>query len=234
MASVAPHYTPEALKFFRGLKRNNNRDWFNARKDLYEREVKAPTVALSIAINEALLRIAPENIQPPQKAMMRIYRDIRFSSDKRPYKIHQGVWWAREGLEKTSGGGFYFDLSGEHVTIAAGVFMPEREQLLAIRRHLEENHQEMRRILAMKKLRSLMTAIDGHKLTRAPKGFSPDSPALDLLLHREWGVIAKLPADIATKPTLLKEIVKRFEAAAPLVALLNAPLAAKKPRKPLF
>lgn len=234
MASVAPHYSPEALKFFRGLKRNNNRDWFNARKDLYEREVKAPTVALSIAINEALLRIAPENIQPPQKAMMRIYRDIRFSSDKRPYKIHQGVWWAREGLEKTSGGGFYFDLSGEHVTIAAGVFMPEREQLLAIRRHLEQHHQEMRRILATKRLRSLMTAIDGHKLTRAPKGFAPDSPALDLLLHREWGVIAKLPADVATKPTLLKEIVKRFEAAAPLVAFLNAPLAAKKPRKPLF
>ncbi|WP_035347339.1 DUF2461 domain-containing protein [Edaphobacter aggregans] len=234
MASVSPHYSPEVLKFFRGLKRNNDRDWFNARKAVYEREVKAPTIALVAAINEAVLRFAPENVQPPQKAMMRIYRDIRFSSDKRPYKIHQGVWWARQGLEKTSGGGFYFDVSSECVTIAAGVFMPEREQLLAIRRHLDEHHQEMRRILAQKKLRSLMTEIDGHKLTRAPKGFAPDSPALDLLLNREWGVIAKLPAEAATQPTLLKEIVKRFEAAAPLVALLNAPLAAKKQRKPLF
>jgi uncharacterized protein (TIGR02453 family) len=233
MAAPSPHYSPEALKFLRALKRNNDREWFNARKSVYEREVKAPTIALVLAVNEAMLRFAPENVQPPQKAMMRIYRDIRFSSDKRPYKIHQGVWWARHGLEKTSGGGFYFDLAGDHVTIAAGVFMPQREQLLAIRRHLEQNHQEMRRILAQKKLRSLMTTIEGQKLTRPPKGFAPDSPAIDLLLNREWGLIMKLPAETAAKPTLLKEIIRRFEAAAPLVSLLNAPLAVTK-RKPLF
>jgi uncharacterized protein (DUF2461 family) len=112
--------------------------------------------------------------------------------------------------------------------------MPEREQLLAIRRHIELHHQEMRRILASKKLRSLMGETDGHKLTRPPKGFAPDSPAIDLLLNRQWGLVTKLPAETATKPTLLKEILKRFEAAAPLVAFLNAPLAAKKQRKPLF
>ncbi|HEY2039818.1 MAG TPA: DUF2461 domain-containing protein [Edaphobacter sp.] len=234
MASSAPHYTPEAVKFFRSLKRNNNRDWFNARKSVYEREIKAPSTALVAAINEAMLRFAPENIQPPQKAMMRIYRDIRFSPDKRPYKIHQGIWWAHQGLEKTSGGGFYFDLGGEQVTIAAGVFMPEREQLLAIRRHIEVHHEEMRRLLAAKKLRSLMGEIDGRKLTRPPKGFLPESPAMDLLLHRQWGLITHMPADTATKPTLLKEILKRFEVAAPLIAFLNAPLATRKPRKPLF
>jgi len=234
MAPSAPHYSPEAIKFFRGLKRNNNRDWFNARKELYEREVKVPSVALVAVVNEAMLRFAPENIQTPQKAMLRIYRDIRFSPDKRPYKIHQGIWWAREGLEKTSGGGFYFDLSSEQVTIAAGVYMPEREQLLAIRRHVEQHVEEMRRLLASRKLRSLMGEMDGHKLTRPPKGFSPDSPAVDLLLNRQWGLSAHLPADAATKPTLLKEIVKRFEAAAPLIAFLNAPLASKKARKPLF
>jgi uncharacterized protein (TIGR02453 family) len=234
MASPSPHYTPEALKFLRGLKRNNDREWFNARKATYEREIKAPSIALVVAVNEALLRFAPENIQPPQKALMRIYRDIRFSADKRPYKIHQGMWWAREGLEKTSGGGFYFDLAGDQITIAAGVFMPERDQLLAIRRHLVDHHQEMRRLLASKKLRSLFGEIDGHKLTRPPKGFAPDSPALDLLLCRQWGLVTKLPATLATGSTLLREIVKRFEAAAPLVALLNAPLIAKKPRRPLF
>jgi uncharacterized protein (TIGR02453 family) len=234
MPSVSPHYAPEALKFLRGLKRNNDREWFNARKAVYERDIKAPTAELVVAVNEALLRIAPENIQPPQKAMMRIYRDIRFSADKRPYKIHQGVWWSRQGLEKTSGGGFYFDLASDHITIAAGVFMPEREQLLAIRRYLVEHHQEMRGLLASKKIRSLLGEIDGQKLTRPPKGFSPNDPAMDLLLCRQWGLITKLPVAIATGRTLLKEIVKRFEAVAPLVALLNTPLIATKPRKPLF
>ncbi len=234
MASVAPHYTPEAFKFMRGLKRNNDREWFNTRKAIYEREIKAPTLALITAINEAMLRFAPENVQPPQKVAMRIYRDIRFSSDKRPYKRNQGAWWACAGLEKTSGGGFYFHFGPDEVVIAAGVYMPEREQLLAIRRHLEVHHEEMHRLLNSRKLRSLLSEFEGQKLTRPPKGFPPDSPAMDLLLCRQWGVTAHLPPDAATTPTLLKEIVKRFEVAAPIVALLNAPLVATKPRKPLF
>jgi uncharacterized protein (TIGR02453 family) len=234
MASVAPHYSLEALKFMRSLKRNNDREWFNARKPIYEREIKAPTLNLITAINEAMLRFAPENVQPPQKVAMRIYRDIRFSSDKRPYKRNQGAWWARSGLEKTSGGGFYFHMGPDELVIAAGVYMPEREQLLAIRRHIETHHEELRRLLASKKLRTLMPEFDGQKLTRPPKGFPPDSPAMDLLLCRQWGVTAHLPPNAATSPTLLKEIVKRFEATAPLVALLNAPLVVRKPRKPLF
>jgi uncharacterized protein (TIGR02453 family) len=234
MPPASPLYTPAAQKFLRGLKRNNDRDWFNARKHIYEQEIKTPTIRLVTEINEAMLRFAPDNIQPPQKAMMRIYRDIRFSSDKRPYKIHQGVWWARAGLEKTSGGGFYFDLASDHVTIAAGVFMPEREQLLAIRRHLVQHHHEMRRLLTSKKIRTLFGEIDGHKLTRPPKGFSPDDPAMDLLLNRQWGLVAKLPAEAGTSPTLVKEILKRFEAAAPLVAFLNTPLTARKIPRPLF
>jgi uncharacterized protein (DUF2461 family) len=111
--------------------------------------------------------------------------------------------------------------------------MPEREQLLAIRRHIEANHQEMRRLITAKKLRALMSEFDGNKLTRPPKGFLPESPAANLILNRQWGFSTRLPADTATKPTLVKEIVKRFEAAAPLVAFLNTPLA-PKPRKPLF
>lgn len=234
MATPAPHYSAEALRFMRSLKRNNDREWFNPRKSLYEQHVKAPTYALINAINEAMLRFSPDYIHPPQKVAMRIYRDIRFSADKRPYKRNQGAWWARSGLEKTSGGGFYFHIGPDEFVIAAGVYMPERDQLLAIRRHLEVHHQELRRILASKKLTSLMSDFDGQKLTRAPKGFPPDSPAMDLLLCRQWGVAAHLPPETATSPTLLKEILKRFEAAAPMVDLLNAPLIASKPKRPLF
>jgi uncharacterized protein (DUF2461 family) len=78
-----------------------------------------------------------------------------------------------------------------------------------------------------------MQQIDGVRLTRPPKGFAVDDPAMDLLLCKQWGVISKLPAEFATRPTLVKEIVMRFKLAAPIVALLNTPLTAK-PRKPLF
>ena len=230
---MSTYFSPEALKFLRGLKRNNDREWFQARKDVYERELKTPMLALVGEINEEMLRFAPENVRPPQKAMMRISRDIRFSKDKRPYKTNVAAWWARTGLEKTSGGGYYFHLSPDEVVIAAGVYMPEREQLLAIRRHLVEHHAELRQILAGRKLRSLMQEFDGLRLSRPPKGFSADDPAMDLLLCRQWGVAAHLPPETATKPALLKEIVERFKAAAPMVDLLNAPLV-PKPKRPLF
>jgi len=226
--SSAPAFTAESLRFLRGLKRNNDRIWFDARKQIYERELKAPMLALIEQINHALADFAPQYIRPPQKAMMRIYRDIRFSANKQPYKTNIAAWWARAGLEKTSGGGFYFELNATSITVAAGVYMPEREQLLAIRRYLSveggNRHEELRKLLADRKLNAILTPFDGLKLTRAPKGFSPDDPALDLLVHRQWGVSATLPAEEALKPTLLKQIVTRFERATPIVNLLNAPV----------
>jgi uncharacterized protein (TIGR02453 family) len=230
---MAAHFTPAAPRFLRALKRNNDRNWFNDRKDVYERELKMPLLAVIAAVNEHLLDFAPFHVRPPQKIAMRIYRDIRFSNDKRPYKHNVAAWWAREGLEKTSGGGYYFEINGDALTVAAGVYMPEREQLLAIRRHLLDHHEEYRHIVANKKLRAAFTEFDGLKLTRAPKGFPVDHPALDLLLHRQWGISATLPLDRAYKPTFAKEIATHFRLAAPLVDLLNTPIQ-PRPKKPLF
>ena len=143
----APHFQPEAIKFLRGLKRNNDREWFEPRKAIYEAALKAPLLSVIAAINEAMHDFAPDNVRLPQKAMMRIYRDVRFSPNKSPYKTQVAAWWARTGLEKTSGGGFYFHLSSTELTVAAGVYMPEREQLLAIRTYLLEHHAELRKLL---------------------------------------------------------------------------------------
>lgn len=227
MPSGTP-FTAESLKFLRGLKRNNDRIWFDQRKPVYERSVKAPMLAVIDEINHALLDFAPEYVRTPQKTMMRIYRDIRFSQDKRPYKSNIAAWWARAGLEKTSGGGFYFEINPTHVTIAAGVYMPEREQLLAIRHYLAgsggNHHGEMRKLLSARKLSSVMTAFDGLKLTRAPKGFDPEDAAIDLLLCRQWGVSVSMPAEEALKPGFGKMIADRFKRATPLINLLNTPL----------
>jgi uncharacterized protein (TIGR02453 family) len=230
---MSAHFSPAAIKFLRGLARNNDREWFEARKPVFEKELKAPMLAVIAEINDALAGFAPEHVRPPQKIMMRIYRDIRFSADKRPYKTHISAWWARQGLEKTSGGGFYFDLSAAELKIAAGVYMPEKEQLLAIRRMLVERHAEYRVLIGAKKLTALMEPIDAMKMTRGPKGFAADNPAMDLVLQRQWGVWSKLPIDVALGPALVPEVVKRFRLAAPLIALLNDPLV-KRPAKPLF
>ena len=230
---MATYFSNDALKFLRGLKRNNDRVWFEARRGVFEKELKEPMLKLIGEVNEAMAEFAPMHVRPPQKIMMRIYRDIRFAKDKRPYKTHVSAWWVRDGLQKTSGAGFYFHVSPEETVIAAGVYMPEREQLLAIRRYLAEHHEEFQRLMKGKKLRSLMKEHDGHALSRAPKGFPEDHPAIDLLKNRQWGVSVKLPGVRATKKTLVKDVVERFRAAAPMIAMLNAPLVGK-PKRPMF
>ncbi len=220
------HFQLEALKFLRGLARHNDREWFEPRRAIYERALKQPMLALIDEINAAMEDFAPEHVRPPHKIMMRIYRDIRFAKDKRPYKRHVSAWWARRGMEKTSGGGFYLHIHPDEVLVSCGVYMPERDQLLAIRRYLSEHREEYRalhkKIVKAKGLS--MTDIDGALLTRMPKGFAKDDPADELLRARNWGVHASLPASLAEGPTLLREIVKRFRLAAPLVEMLNAPI----------
>lgn len=230
---MATHFSNEAIKFLRGLKRNNDRLWFEARRGVFEKELKEPMLKLIGEVNDAMVEFAPMHVRPPQKIMMRIYRDIRFAKDKRPYKTHVSAWWVRDGLQKTSGAGFYFGVSPEEVVIAAGAYMPEREQLLAIRRYLAENYVAFEAVTKGKKLRSLMKEYDGAPLMRAPKGFPEDHPAIDLLKNKQWAMSARLPVDRALKATLVKDVVERFKAAAPMVAMLNAPLVGK-PKRPMF
>jgi uncharacterized protein (TIGR02453 family) len=248
---MATHFNPAAIKFLKSLARNNDREWFTPRKAIYERELKEPMLALIEEINHAMITFAPEHVRPPHKTMMRIYRDTRFAADKRPYKRQVSAWWARRGMEKTSGGGYYMHVHPNEVLLSIGVYMPEREQLLAIRRWLAENHKEYRAML-----KSLMkprgkaapfTAIDAEGLTRMPKGFPADHPADELLRAKNWGVHVSLPSDVALSPTFAKEIITRFRTATPLINALNGailttetasrPLAnddERKPRRPLF
>jgi len=220
---MGTHFSVEAMKFLRGLARNNDRAWFEARREVYERALKAPMLALVEEINHAMEEFAPEHVRPPHKITMRIYRDIRFSPNKLPYKTHLAAWWSRRGMEKTSGGGFYLQVSPKSVMLAAGVYMPEREQLLRLRRWMSANHEAYR--ASVKKLLKARGAgfegVDAQALTRMPKGFAKDDPADELVRATNWGVHAYMPAELATEPMLVREIVRRMKLSAALVETLN-------------
>ncbi len=229
------HFSPAGIRYLKQLKTHNDRDWFNERKATFERDVQAPWLALLDEVNEALAGFAPDYVKPARKAALRIYRDIRFSKNKAPYKTHVGAWWSTTTQVRTSGGGFYAQVSPDAVIVAAGVYQPQPDQLLTVRRHLQRHHAELRTLLADQQRRLLLPDFDSHPLTRMPKGFQPDDPAADLLLCRQWALSVSLPGDLATKPHLPDAVVERFRSAAPVVRLLNAPLlAAAKPRKSLF
>lgn len=224
MRTGFPGFPSEAMAFFRGLKRNNRREWFQPRKPVYHEKVKAPMLALVDALNAAMMKFTPDYVTEPEKAVYRIYRDTRFSSDKTPYKTHIAAVFTRRGLEKHASAGLYFSVSPEEVEVAGGLYMPGPEQLLLVRNHIAEHHQEFRRILRAKRLRTLLGELWGEQLSRVPKGFAADHPAADLIRYKQWLVYTLLDPSLATTPKLFEEVASRFRAMIPLTEFLNAPL----------
>jgi uncharacterized protein (TIGR02453 family) len=231
-----PTFTPETLKFLRGLQRNNDREWFEPRRHIYESALRAPMLALIAKVNEQMAAFAPEHVKAPEKTVLRIYRDTRFSKNKLPYKQHYSAWWGRTGMVKTSGAGFYFQLAPTTLTIAAGLYMPDAAQLLAVRRYLLDHHEELRSLFGARKLKAKMQLSDTQALTRAPKGFPKDHPGMDLILYRNWAVDTELPSTTALDSKFARTLVAYFETAAPLVEFLNRPISAsiEKVRRPIF
>ena len=225
--STAPaHHRPEAQKFHRALEKHNTRDWFNERKATYESELKEPMLAILRKVTDAMLDFAPDHVRPAEKSLFRIYRDTRFSNNKLPYKTHVAAWWSHMGMEKTSGAGYYFQISPKGVVIAAGAYMPEKDQLAAIRHWLLENHTAFRAILDKPAIQKTFKEFEGEALTRPPKGFPPDHPAIDLIKCKQWGLSTTLPAETALEPNFASTLIKHFKLLAPMVNALNTPIAA--------
>ena len=223
---------PEGLKFLRGLAKNNDREWFNERKAIYEAELKEPMLAIVRTVTDAMTSFAPDHVRPAEKSLFRIYRDTRFSHDKRPYKTHVAAWWSHMGMEKTSGAGYYFQISPSGVVIAAGAYMPEKEQLAAIRHWMLENHVAFRKLLSRPAVRKTFSEFEGEALTRPPKGFPCEHPAMDLIKQKQWGLSTTLPAAAALKPDFAAVLIRHFKLLAPMVDALNTPIAASiAPRK---
>jgi uncharacterized protein (TIGR02453 family) len=224
-------FPPEAMTFFRGLVRNNNREWFLPRKQLFLDKVRGPMETLVTALNAELIRFAPEYVTDPGKAIYRFYRDTRFSDDKTPYKDHIAALFSRRGAEKHRAAAYYLSVSHKEIEVAGGLYMPRAEELMAVRRHLEQHHARFRRIIAEPKLRELMGEFTGDQLARVPKGFCSTHPAADLLRYKQFLFYQMLDAKLATTPALFTEIAARFRALKPLIDFINTPIAglARKP-----
>jgi len=233
-------FSPSAIKFLRGLARNNDRTWFEARRATWEHELKAPMLELIEQVNYAMAEFAPDHIRTPGKTMLRIHRDTRFSADKRPYKRHIAAWFGRRSAVRTTGAGFYLHISPAEVHFAMGAFMPLPDQLLALRRSMAERHEHFRKVLKQvmrpRKGQVALEPIDARALARMPKGFPLDHPAGELLRARRWGVQCSSPSEDALDPRFAERVIRQFRTAAPLVLALDEAMfgsLGEEPRRPL-
>lgn len=210
------------LTFLAQLARNNDREWFNARKEVFEREVKAPMFELVAAVNDALQSFAPEYVNEPKKAIARLHRDTRFSKDKSPYRTEMSAVFPFRGAEKETAAGYWFSVSPKGVDLIAGSYMPGTEQLANVRAYLDEHHAAFRKLTSAAPLKKAFGDLRGERLQRVPRGFDPDHPAADLLRLKQYYFQASMPATLATSRSLPKELANRFKAAAPFVRQLDA------------
>jgi len=223
-------FSKDFAAFFRGLARNNRREWFLPRKPIFEDKVKEPMRQLVEALNLEFRRFAPLHVTDPDKSIYRIYRDTRFSKDKKPYKEHLAAYFPRQGMGKDGAAGYYLAVSHKSLAIGGGVHMPTPEMLRTLRNHIAERPAEFRKLIRSKTLRKLFGEIHGNPLSRVPKGFAADHPAADLLRYKHYVFYVELPPDLVTSPELFGEVRKRFQALTPLVDFLNAPIAAARRR----
>jgi len=228
MRSGFPGFPPEAMTFWRGLIGHNTREWFQPRKQIYEEKVKAPMVALVTELNRAMMEFAPDYVTDAAKAIYRIYRDVRFSADKTPYKTHIAASFGRHGLAKLGAAGYYLAVSHKGVDVDGGIYMPLPETLLAVRTRIAGRPADFRRIVEARAVRRLFGAMQGEQLSRVPKGFRAEDPAAGLLRFKQFLLFTTLDAAIVTTPELFGELEKRFRAMAPFLEFLNAPLAGLK------
>jgi uncharacterized protein (TIGR02453 family) len=217
-------YSPAALEFLRKLKRNNRRSWFQPRKEIYERELKEPSLALIHAVNVELMRFAPRYVTPPARAMLRIYRDTRFSANKAPYKTHISALFPRTGATRLSGACFYFHFTAEELLVFCGVWNPPADELRLLRAHLAADHARLKKLAAGKTLREMFGAMQGEKLSRMPRGFPSEHPAKELILGKQWYFECTLSPRTLLKHNAASIIAQHFRAAAPFVEFMNQPL----------
>jgi uncharacterized protein (TIGR02453 family) len=231
MKSRFPGFSKDALSFLRALKRNNRRDWFQPRKEKYEALIKAPMLEFVACVNEELACFAPAYVTPPEKAVYRIYRDTRFSPDKTPYKTHIAAIFPHYRAVKREGAVFYLHFTATELLAFAGVYSPDRDELLAYRTLLRDNHEEFEAILHNKSLRKTVGDLQGEQLTRMPKGFPVDHLAEALLRKKQWYLESTLDIGLLTTPRVVPELAKRFALMAPMVEFMNRPFAQKEKRK---
>jgi uncharacterized protein (TIGR02453 family) len=214
------------LKFLKDLKKNNNKTWFEKNKSVYldAREDAEQFVAQLIA---GLGKVDPDvKALQAKDCTYRIYRDIRFSSDKTPYKVHMGAF-LNKGGKKAPTAGYYFHLQpGGKSMAGGGLWMPMPAELNRVRQEIDYNFTEWAKILGDRKFKKYFPdGLDQEEiLSRPPKGYDAENPAIDYLKLKSFVVTRPLTDEGIASRALLKELLNIFESMKPFVYFLNRSL----------
>ena len=199
---------PDVLIFYKSLSENNNRKWFENEKSRFK-SLESEVKAFNNTVKNGLERT--DNIEKVK--MFRIYRDIRFSKDKTPYKTHFGTSFHRK--KPNLRGGYYIHIAPNKSFIATGFWNPNPLDLLRIRKELEIDAQELRDILAASDLKKVWGDLKGDFVKTAPKGFSKDHPNIDLIRQKQYLFIKNFDDKSVLSSDFQKHVIDNFTSIRP-------------------
>ena len=205
---------PDIFTFYKDLDKNNNREWFESHKPRFkalESEVKDFNEIVKFGLEET------DDIEKIK--MFRIYRDVRFSKNKTPYKTHFGVSFHRK--KPNLRGSYYMHLAPQNSFIASGFWNPNPMDLLRIRKDLEMDAQELRDVITDFTFKKVWGELQGDLVKTSPKGFNIDHPNIDLIRHKQFLFIKRFDDKSVLSSDFQKEVIKSFTAIRPFFDLMT-------------
>lgn len=206
--------TRETLEFLKLLETNNNREWFGEHKKAFQK-VDADTKVFFKQLRDQMM--AHDEIE--KLKMFRIYRDVRFSHDKTPYKSHLAGSFSRAGAQRR--GGYYLQIKPGGSFAATGFWEPEKEDLLRIRKEIELDAGRFREVINRPEFRKIWGDLQGEELKTAPKGFNREDPNIDLIRKKRFIFIRKFTDKSVIDASFLEEVNTSFRAIRPWFDMMS-------------
>ena len=211
-------FPKDFFAFYKALKKNNNRDWFNANKDRYHEVVVKPMCEYISSMAPHLEAISPHYNADPRPhggSMFRIYRDTRFSNDKTPYKTHAACHFRHRAGRDAHAPGFYLQIDTDGISIGGGIWLPPARQLGLIREFIADNPAAWAELIHSPEV-SAMGGVQGGSLQRPPRGFAVDARHIEDLKRKSFYLMAGTGKELALGPELVTESARIFRVAARL------------------
>ncbi len=217
MPAKFPGFHVGLLHFLDELAKNNNRDWFQANKARYESELLEPALAFIEAIEKPLRKVSP-HVQAIAKksggSLMRIYRDVRFSKNKSPYKTNVGIQFRHEAGRNAHAPGFYFHIDTDQVFLGAGIWRPDSASLAKFRKAIVDEPSAWKRVRDAKAFKSKFR-LAGDSLKRPPRGFDPDHRFVEDLKRKDHIAVCEFDHEILFGPEVVNETITAMRASRP-------------------
>jgi uncharacterized protein (TIGR02453 family) len=213
-----PQIPASGFAFLRSLKKNNNREWFNAHKDAYQTELAAVEIFAESLLQEMGKHDSIETLSG-KKSLHRIYRDIRFSNDKTPYKTNWSGGFKR--ATKYRRGGYYFHIEAGNSFVAGGFWAPNTADLKRVREDIAFDAAPLRKILNSKSFISTFGTLKGEQLKTSPQGFDGAHEAIDLLRYKQFLLIRSFSDKEVLSDSFLKEVNQAFKNMRPFLDYMS-------------